>query len=276
MVFPVIGDSRPGPRFGKRGRMWSCRPDASGKGVHTGVDIFASSGTPVVAARPGTVRYVSFGSALGDHQLAVLVEDGTLDFYAHMRKRTAANGSQVTAGQQIGEVGAEGNTGDPPVPHLHFERHRNQGLHWNCKVHVDPTASLEWQPLADLAMGFLSTATLPGTPETPIPTEEDELMAVTVKHPTTGQEVPIQDALWSMWTYILEQRDDPDQTAHKVWEEVVTRDGKQVSVKQELADDKTLAIANANAIMELKAKVDALSATVANLATMMQAPHPTG
>ena len=38
------------------------------------------------------------------------------------------------------------------------------------------------------------------TPPAPVP-EEDELMAVTVKNPLTGEQWPIEDALWSMWTY---------------------------------------------------------------------------
>lgn len=64
---------------------------------------------------------------------------------------------------------------------------------------------------------------------------EDDGMAVEVTHPITGVKVPVEDALWSMWTYILEARDTPA----KVWSQTVSRDGKAISVKQELADAKT-------------------------------------
>jgi murein DD-endopeptidase MepM/ murein hydrolase activator NlpD len=90
--------------------------------------------------RPGIVRHVSYGSAFGRHQVAVVCTDGTEDFYAHMRARIAA-GTHVSAGDRIGEVGAEGNvTG----PHLHFERHSRQG-HWNCDVITNPAPSIAWE-----------------------------------------------------------------------------------------------------------------------------------
>ncbi len=52
----------------------------------------------------------------------------------------------------------------------------------------------------------LATAPTPVTPTKPT-SEEDDLMAVTVKNPTTGEEWPIDRALWSIWTYVLEARD---------------------------------------------------------------------
>lgn len=75
--------------------------------------------------------------------------------------------------------------------------------------------------------------------ESQLATLEDDLMSVTVKHPITGAATPIEDALWSMWTYILENRDVDNRTALKVWAQTVSRDGKAISVKQELADAKT-------------------------------------
>ena len=134
MVNPVPGRSITTP-WGIRGRHWSCDRNAQGLGVHTGADVAAPNGTRVVAARPGTVRHVSYGSAFGPNQVLIVADPsagGGADFYAHMRRRTTTNGQRVTAGQTIGEVGALGNaTG----PHLHFEL-----LH--AGVRYDPTQAL--------------------------------------------------------------------------------------------------------------------------------------
>ena len=84
---------------------------------HTGVDIAAPLGTPIVAAEAG--RVVQAGPAAGFGNWVVLQHtDGTFTVYGHMRVYTVEVGQQVTAGQQIALVGNEGfSTG----PHLHFE-----------------------------------------------------------------------------------------------------------------------------------------------------------
>jgi murein DD-endopeptidase MepM/ murein hydrolase activator NlpD len=140
-MIPVPGRTV-GTQYGVRGPHWSCRRDASGNGIHTGVDYPAPSGTTVVAARPGRAYFVSHGSAFGSHQIEVRCSDGTRDFYAHMLTRLVANGSAVAAGQQIGRVGSEGNaTG----PHLHFERHATSTGGWSCDVVRDPALSIAYQ-----------------------------------------------------------------------------------------------------------------------------------
>lgn len=129
MVNPVPGKSVTTP-YHKTGSMWSaCN-------WHTGQDYAAPSGTKVVAARPGTTKYVNYGSAFGSHQIAVQCADGTEDFYAHMKSRAAA-GIKVDAGDWIGYVGSEGNSSGP---HLHFERHKVKNV-WNCGNMQDPMKS---------------------------------------------------------------------------------------------------------------------------------------
>jgi len=99
--------------------------------VHTGVDIDAPLGTPVIAAASGKVVWVGYGlftvaGNMGDpYGLAVAIRH---DFgingkrlytvYAHMRKINVIDGQQISAGDQIGEVG---ETGATTGPHLHFE-----------------------------------------------------------------------------------------------------------------------------------------------------------
>lgn len=138
MVSPVPGKGV-STAYGKRGGHWSCNEDANGNGVHTGADFAAPAGTEVVAARPGSTRHVNYGSAFGNHQLAVHADDGGEDFYAHMSTRVP-HGIHVAAGDYVGEVGEEGNaTG----PHLHFERHPQTGS-WNCGNHVNPQPSIDY------------------------------------------------------------------------------------------------------------------------------------
>jgi murein DD-endopeptidase MepM/ murein hydrolase activator NlpD len=100
--------------------------------THTGVDIPARAGTPVLAAGPGTVTWAGWGLFSGDpknqqdaYGQAVVIRH---DFgyngqtlytaYAHMRQVDVAVGQWVDTGQHLGEVG---DTGYTTGPHLHFE-----------------------------------------------------------------------------------------------------------------------------------------------------------
>jgi murein DD-endopeptidase MepM/ murein hydrolase activator NlpD len=99
--------------------------------VHTGIDIGASKGTPIMAAAAGTVVWADFGLFSGTRDendpygKAVAIKhdfgwDGKrlYTIYAHMDRIDVAAGQVVQAGEQIGLVGETGNvTG----PHLHFE-----------------------------------------------------------------------------------------------------------------------------------------------------------
>lgn len=133
MVFPVPG-SRVSAAYGVTGSSWrAC-------GYHTGIDLAAARGANIVAARPGTVRHVNYGSAFGDRQFIVIASDGTCDFYAHCDTRPS-NGAKVNGGQRIAKVGARGNvTG----PHLHFERHKSTSG-WSCGNIVNPQPSIDWR-----------------------------------------------------------------------------------------------------------------------------------
>jgi murein DD-endopeptidase MepM/ murein hydrolase activator NlpD len=144
-VIPVPGHSIAVP-YGARGGHWSCDRDSNGDGIHTGVDYPAPHGTPVVAARPGTVNHCHHGDAFGYQQVEVLPGDGTRDFYAHMQARTL-DGLWVKAGEQIGEVGDEGNT---TGPHLHFERHAIDYGGWSCAIVRDPQPSIDYQQEEDV------------------------------------------------------------------------------------------------------------------------------
>ncbi len=78
--------------------------------MHEAVDLLAPVGTPVFAASTGTVIGGSSTSCLISHDHGIKY----LTFYQHMQNKLVNNNDNVTAGQQIAEVGG---TQD----HLHFE-----------------------------------------------------------------------------------------------------------------------------------------------------------
>ena len=99
------------------------------------VDIALPDGTPVYAARGGTVinvRHDSFrGAALPEmldqaNVIEILHDDGTIALYAHLQWDSI----RVRIGQhvQVGEyIANSGNTGFTTGPHLHFAVWRNAG-----------------------------------------------------------------------------------------------------------------------------------------------------
>jgi murein DD-endopeptidase MepM/ murein hydrolase activator NlpD len=87
--------------------------------THQGQDTMAACGTPLVAARGGSVQYSGYQGAAGNY----VVIDGkgtTYDFmYAHLAEPSPLQaGETVRTGQPIGIVG---DSGDASGCHLHFE-----------------------------------------------------------------------------------------------------------------------------------------------------------
>ncbi len=85
--------------------------------MHSGVDIYAPLGTPVIAADSGQVLKAEYNGGYG---LAILVYHGggVATYYAHLSGINVSVGQYVQAGQIIGYVG---NTGFTTGYHLHFE-----------------------------------------------------------------------------------------------------------------------------------------------------------
>lgn len=110
--FPIQGEHTYGEGAGRYGA-------GRDYGGHQGQDVFAACGTPLVAARGGTVRWKATHSRAGNY----LVIDGAgtgVDYaYMHLRDPALVNkGERVRTGQIIGYVGA---TGRASGCHLHFE-----------------------------------------------------------------------------------------------------------------------------------------------------------
>jgi len=96
-------------RFGMAGGLWSSN--------HTGLDFAAPTGTPITAVANGVITKTGSAGAYGNQTIETL-DDGTEIWYCHQSEIGVRVGQVVTGGQQIGLVGATGNT---TGPHLHLE-----------------------------------------------------------------------------------------------------------------------------------------------------------
>lgn len=92
---------------------------------HEGIDLFAVSGAPLVAAESGTLFNLGSGR-LGGIKLWIKGDSGVEWYYAHLKSFAPGvhEGQRVEAGEVIGYVGNTGNAVGTP-PHVHLEMHPN-------------------------------------------------------------------------------------------------------------------------------------------------------
>jgi len=128
-IWPVIGKLESG--FGGRPNPFG----GSGYEFHSGQDIEAAPGTPVVAGASGNVTFVGWQSGYG--QLVVLDHGGGLTTrYGHLSHIDVDLGQAVTRGEFIGRVGS---TGRSTGPHLHYE----------VRINDEPVNPLQYLLIAD-------------------------------------------------------------------------------------------------------------------------------
>nr|WP_317325121.1 peptidoglycan DD-metalloendopeptidase family protein [uncultured Flavonifractor sp.] len=111
-LWPLPGYYRLTSQFGYR-----IHPITGKAHSHTGIDVPAPGGTPILAAKSGQVvtsaKHYSYGNyVVIDHG------NGNSTLYAHMRSRAVSEGQMVKQGQVIGYVGT---TGSSTGNHLHLE-----------------------------------------------------------------------------------------------------------------------------------------------------------
>lgn len=111
-LWPLPGYYRLSSQFGYR-----IHPITGVAHSHTGIDIPASGGTSILAAKSGQVVTSAYHYSYGNY---VVIDhgNGNSTLYAHMRSRAVSEGQMVTQGQVIGYVGT---TGSSTGNHLHFE-----------------------------------------------------------------------------------------------------------------------------------------------------------
>ena len=107
LINPISGTIT--SRFGERSSIRSS--------VHTGLDIAASTGTPIQAAAGGTI---TFSGRKGSYGYMIVIDhgNGVQTYYAHCSKLYKSAGTYVNQGDIIAAVGSTGNS---TGPHLHLE-----------------------------------------------------------------------------------------------------------------------------------------------------------
>lgn len=110
-IWPVDGKLEGG--FGGRRNPFG----GPGYEFHSGQDIEAPMGTPVVSGASGRITFVGWQNGYG--QLVVVDHGGGLTTrYGHLSQIDVETGQQVSRGQLVGRVGS---TGRSTGPHLHYE-----------------------------------------------------------------------------------------------------------------------------------------------------------
>lgn len=94
--------------------------------THTGLDIAATTGTPIKAVADGTVTCAAYTGAYGN-LVKIDHGNGVETWYGHTSKMYVKVGQKVSGGDIIAAVGSTGNS---TGPHLHLEI-RIQGKHVN-------------------------------------------------------------------------------------------------------------------------------------------------
>ena len=110
MVWPVSGEIT--SPFG-----WRSHPIFGSQIFHSGIDIGAEYGTPIVAAQNGVVIEAGW---IGGYGNTVMIDHGggVVSLYGHNQSLAVDVGQNVTQGQVIAYCGSTGNS---TGPHCHFE-----------------------------------------------------------------------------------------------------------------------------------------------------------
>ena len=109
-IWPIEGNI--GSHYGAR-----LDPFTGDAETHLGIDIIASSGTPIKAPADGVVL---FADRQGEYGNLIVLEhpDGLTTRFGHLSRFNVRPNATVQKGQVIGWVGATGRT---TAPHLHYE-----------------------------------------------------------------------------------------------------------------------------------------------------------
>lgn len=149
LIFPL---SIPAPISSWFG--WRVHPITGDRRFHSGTDLAAPQGTPVVAAFAGQVAIADF---MGGYGLAIALNHNQATqqtLYAHLSEIFVKPGESVKQGDVIGRVGSTGNS---TGPHLHFEFRELTSEGW---VAIDAGTHLEYS-LAQLVKALEQTAQNP-------------------------------------------------------------------------------------------------------------------
>jgi murein DD-endopeptidase MepM/ murein hydrolase activator NlpD len=132
LIYPL---SSPAPTTSSFG--WRTHPITGSRRFHSGVDIGAPMGAPVVAAGTGII--ISSGW-LGGYGKAIVIQHNGVQqtLYGHLSEVFVQPGQRIEQGTVIGRVGSTGNS---TGPHLHFETKVATADGW---VAVDPGDDIKY------------------------------------------------------------------------------------------------------------------------------------
>ncbi|WP_066060874.1 peptidoglycan DD-metalloendopeptidase family protein [Neobacillus soli] len=102
-------------------------------GKHKGIDIAGKSNTAILAVDNGIVVKSYFSNTYGN-VVFIKHPSNFVTVYAHLNKRTVAEGQTVKQGDVIGRMG---RTGQATGTHLHFETHQIE-WRYDKKYAMDP------------------------------------------------------------------------------------------------------------------------------------------
>ena len=101
---------------------WRIHPIYGDRRFHSGVDLSAPTGTPIVASRAGVVTGTLYEAGGAGYYVVINHLDGYVTKYLHMTHFIVSEGQTVKAGQVIGYCGS---TGASTGPHLHFSVYKD-------------------------------------------------------------------------------------------------------------------------------------------------------
>ncbi|MEM7064590.1 MAG: M23 family metallopeptidase [Cyanobacteria bacterium P01_B01_bin.77] len=157
-IFPLTIPASLSSLFG-----WRMHPIFGAQRFHTGTDVAAPLGTPVVATQAGQV---TLSDSAGGYGLMVVLRhhNDTLESrYAHLSRLLVQAGEWVEQGEVIGLVGSTGNS---TGPHLHFELRQLTETGWavlNPDSLLQQTLSTLTQALGNSLMAFAGKANIADT-----------------------------------------------------------------------------------------------------------------
>jgi murein DD-endopeptidase MepM/ murein hydrolase activator NlpD len=132
-IYPLLNPSPITSRFG-----WRTHPLTGMRRFHSGVDIGAPTGAPVVASLSGTVVSAGWNGGYGKAVVIQQPNGVRQTLYGHLSEISVQAGQTIEQGTVLGLVGSTGNS---TGPHLHYEDRVPNGSNW---VAIDPGDDIKY------------------------------------------------------------------------------------------------------------------------------------
>ncbi len=131
-IYPLMTLARVSSGYG-----WRTHPLTGRRRFHSGIDISAPTGTPVVAVGSGTVISAGWRSGYGK-TITIQHNETQQTLYGHLSEISVQPGQTIAQGTVIGLVGSTGNS---TGPHLHYESRMPDGDRWTA---VNPSEEIKY------------------------------------------------------------------------------------------------------------------------------------